>query len=193
MFQCVRTLFFCSRTSLLRRLSCIIASLVSMSFASLLRGPAAPPPTKRRQYKNDKCTVEAKLNFGERAATYLRSTCGQERADLILVNVARRANGSQPSPASEPMIIDLEGEDLKASRLPYGFWQGFMKDEMRMQYTKAKAMMFHRALQFYACRKMEGASTIAAMRGMRARNSCRSNEFPNDFLSTCILLLLVLL
>ena len=160
--------------------------LLVMSFAALLRGPSAAgvpkQRTQRRQHKYDRHTVEASIELGERAATFLQSIYGQERATQMLEKVAQRANGSQPSPAADPMIVDLDGaEDPNCNlahldaRLPHGFWRRFMTEEMAAQYTDRKKMQLIRALKFYVQRKREGASTPAAMRGMRARNSCRSS------------------
>ena len=160
-----------------------------MSFAALLRGPSAASGaakrTRRRQHKYDKRTVEADIELGGRAAAFLQSIYGEERAELMLEKVAQRANGSQPSPAGDPMIVDLDGaEDPNGSQpslrhqgacLPYGFWRRFMTDDLGTQYTDRKRMQLLRALKFYVQRKRDGASTPAAMRGMRAPNSCRGD------------------
>ena len=57
---------------------------LAMWFAALLRGPSAAEVaakrTGRRQRKNNKHPVEASLELGERAAAFLESCCGQERA-----------------------------------------------------------------------------------------------------------------
>ena len=68
---------------------------------------------------------------------------------------------------------DSNGADHGAC-LPYGFWRRFMTEEMEIPYTARKRMQLVRALQFYVLRMQDGASTSAAMRGMRDRQSCRS-------------------
>ena len=160
-----------------------------MSFAALLRGPSpasgAAKRARRRQHKYDKRTVEADIELGGRAAAFLQSIWGEDQAELMLENLAQRANGSQPSAAGDPMIIDLDGAgDANGSQpslrhcgacLPYGFWRRFMTEDLGTQYTDRKRMQLLRALRFYVQRKMDGASTPAAMRGMRAPNSCRSD------------------
>ena len=103
----------------------------------------------------------------------------------MLEKVAQRANGSQPSPAADPMIVDLDGaEDPNAAMapsqdkgacLPYGFWRRFCDEDLATQYTDRKRMQLIRALTFYVQRKRTGASTRAGMRGMRASASCRSS------------------
>ena len=159
--------------------------LLVMSFAALLRGSRADDVgatrTAKRQYKYDKRSVEASIELGERAATFLQSVYGQERATLILNKLAERANGSQPSFADDPEIVDLDAsapsQDTadKGSCIPYGFWRRFMIEELAIQPSRRKRMQLLRSLKFYVLRKREGASTLAAMRGMRAANSCRNS------------------
>ena len=50
-----------------------------------------------------------------------------------------------------------------------------MTEDLGTQYTDRRGMQLLRALKFYVQRKRDGASTPAAMRGMRAPNSCRSD------------------
>ena len=130
------------------------------------------------KHKYEKQTVEASIELGERVATFLESIYGKERSGLMLEKVAQRGKGSQPSPAAGPVIVDLMEEEASDSKgrdgLPYGFWRRFMEEEMALQYAQRKKMQLIRALQLYVLRKQEGASTPAAMRGMRDRHSCRS-------------------
>ena len=176
--------------------------IVIMSFAALLRGRTAvngqPVQAKRRQHKYDKKTVEASIELGKRVATFMELLYGCERSALMLEKVASGgkgsqpslangsqpslANGSQPSPAADLVIMDLVEAEASDSdgvdhspALPYGFWRRFCQEEMKMQYTNRKRMQFSRSLKFYVLRKQDGASTIAAMRGMRDRGSCRSS------------------
>ena len=151
-----------------------------MSFAALLRGPVAvgghPVHSTRKQHLYDKGSVEASIEWGELVVTFMESTYGHERSALILEKVARRASGSQPSLATDPMVVDLDEEDVDNSVcIPYGFWRRFMEDDMKIQYTSRKKMQMYRSLLFYVGRKQVGASTSAAMRGMRDRGSCRSS------------------
>ena len=151
--------------------------LVLMSFAALLRGPQAVPGetvrAPRRQHKYESKTVDASIALGERAATFLESLYGHERSAQMLKKVAQRAKGSQPRPAVDLVIVSDSDSDHGAC-LPYGFWRRFMTEEMEIPYTARKRMQLVRALQFYVLRKQEGASTPAAMRGMRDRQSRRS-------------------
>ena len=157
-----------------------------MSFAALLRGPVAvggqQVKTTRRQYKYDKRSVEASLETGQRIVTFMESTYGHERSTQMLEKVARRASGSQPSPATDVVFVDVAADDASggadaddSGQLPYGFWRRFMEDEMQSQFTQRKKMQFIRALRFYVERKNTGASTSSAMRGMRDPGSCRSD------------------
>ena len=164
---------------------CFVLVLLVMFFAALLRGPSADvvdaTRTAKRQYKYEKRTVEASIELGGRAAAFLQSVYGQERATLILNELAERANGTQASFGDDAEIIDLEESAPSqvladnGSCIPYGFWRRFMVEDLAMQPTKRKQMQLFRSLQFYVLRKREGASTLAAMRGMRATKSCRSS------------------
>ena len=157
-----------------------------MSFAVLLRGKTSrqgePVPAARKQHKYDPRSVEASIELGERVVRFLEATFGPE-SSFMLEKVATRARGSQPSRATDPVIVDLVGEEDADSQcsgdhsadLPYGFWRRFMTEDMHIQYTHRKRMQLTRSLQFYLLRKQEGASTMFAMRGMRDRGHCRSS------------------
>ena len=140
-----------------------------MSFAALLRGPRAlqgqPVTAGRRQHKYEARSVDASLAHGERVVAFLESCYGPEASARMLETVARRAAGSQPSSA----------RDEPWASLPYGFWRRFMEEDMKIQFSGRKRQQLIRSLQLYVRRKQEGASTISAMRGMRARGSCRSS------------------
>ena len=134
-----------------------------MSFAALLRGPRAADVgarlPARRQYKYEKRQVEANIEHGERAATFIQSVYGQEQATLLLNKLAARGNGSQPSFARHPEIVDLddsapsEDDADKGRCLPYGCWRRFMVEELAIQPTRAKKMQLLRSLKFYVQRK----------------------------------------
>ena len=123
-----------------------------MSFAELLRGPSpasgGAKKAQRRQHKYEKQSVEKNIELGGRAAAFLQFIWGEDKAEEMLENLAQRANGSQPSSAADPMIVDLDGaEDPNAAMapsqdkgacLPYGFWRRFITDELGMQYTDRK-------------------------------------------------------
>ena len=155
-------------------------ALLFMSFAALLRGSSGAEvvkrPRARKEHKYGNITVGANIALGERVASFLESIYGQERAALMLQKVAQRCGGSQPSPAAYPIPVDLDGDadPNDCASLPYGFWRRFMTEELAIQYTERKQMLLSRALKFYVLRAESGAGTLAAMRGMRARNSCRS-------------------
>ena len=167
----------------------LVRFLVPMAFHEMARSARAAEaaPTrvvkKQKQHKLDKHTVESNLEHGERAAAFMETLYGREKAVDLLAKVARRASGSQPSPAADATVVDLTGADDPgcggdngARRiLPYGFWRKFMEDDLIQAYSARKRIQFYRALVFYALRKLTGASTLAAMRGMRDRNSCRDN------------------
>jgi len=165
-----------------------------VSFAALLRGPnaagVAPVRAARQQRKQhiyNKYTVESNIDLGERVATFISSEYGAEFAAQMLEKVLRRANGSQPSPVDDSVLMldvpngaawvpisDIVSDQSDADVLPYGFWQRFMKEELKEQCTKRRRMQLIRALNYYLQRKDKGASTIAGLRGMRDRHSCRS-------------------
>jgi hypothetical protein len=140
--------------------------IVLMSFAALLRGPQAVQGetvrAPRRQYKYEGQTVEASIALGERAATFLESLYGHERSAQMLKKVAQRANGSQPRPAVDPVIVSLvETEDSdsngahRGACLPYGFWRRFMEDEMGMAYTARKRCSFCGRCGFMCCKSRQ--------------------------------------
>ena len=159
-----------------------------MSFAELLRVPAAAAAlnvarrNNKTLHKYEKHSVEADIDLGERVASFLQSLYGQDRADVMFEKIAQRHSGSQPSPEEEPQLINVDDEEDVAaagvdrgSHLPYGFWRQFITDELRQQYTDRKRMRLSRALQFYVQRKKAGACSRTAMRGLRAKDSCRRN------------------
>ena len=161
--------------------------LVLMAFHEMARSAGAAEAATiragKKQHKLDKHTVESNLEHGERAAAFMETLYGREKAVDMLAKLARHASGSQPSPAADATVVDLTGADDPgcggdngARRiLPWGFWRKFMEDDLIQAYSKRKSMQFYRALVFYALRKQAGASTPAALRGMRDRNSCRDN------------------
>ena len=156
-----------------------------MSFAALLRGPSAADVGARlpakRQYKYEKRPVEAHIELGERAATFLQSVYGQEQSTLVLNKLAARGNGSQPRFEDDLEIVDLDdsapsqADADTGSCIPYGCWRRFMVEELAIQHTVAKTMQLLRSLKLYVQRKRGGAITRASMRGMRAASSCRSS------------------
>jgi hypothetical protein len=107
-------------------------------------------------------------------------------------SLAAAQNGSQPSDPvvivldvedeEEVIVLDVEDEEEDSnnqrkehgSGIPYGFWRRFITEDLKSQYSDRKRMQLLRALRFYVQRKMGGACTPAAMRGMRDRHSCRS-------------------
>ena len=163
-----------------------------VSFAALLRGPnaagVAPVRAARQQHKYNKHTVESNIDLGERVATFISSEYGAELAAQMLEKVLQRANGSQPSPVDDSVLMldvpngaawvpisDIVSDQSKyADFLPYGFWPRFMKEELKEQCTQRRKKQLIRALNFYLQAKDKGASTIAGLRGMRDRHSCRN-------------------
>jgi hypothetical protein len=136
-----------------------------------------------RQHVYEARSIDASIDSGERVVAFMQSTYGHEEALVMLENVKRRVTGSQPSArGSQPstaadagtIVVDDEpAEDIPP--LPYGFWRRFCEEDLKVQYTKRKKMQYSRALDFYVLRSSEGAHTRIAMRGMRARGSCRSS------------------
>ena len=164
----------------------VLQLLIFMSFAAVLRGTSASsaasvaaPKPQRRQHRNDKQTIEANIDLGERIVAFLTSTYDDAITEKVLEQVGKRVAGSQPSGIGNVVSIASDSEDDadagKNVSLPYGFWRRFMEEEMRMQYSDRKRMQLYRSLTLYVGRKNGGSLTRAAMRGMRARNSCRSN------------------
>ena len=161
------------------------------SFAALLRCPnaagVAPVRAARQQHKYNKHTVESSIDLGERAATFISSEYGAELAAQMLEKVLQRAKGSQPSPVDDSLLMldvpngaawvpisDIDSDQSHADFLPYGFWRRFMEEELKEQHTNRRKTQLIRALNFYLLRKDKGASTIAGLRGMRDRHSCRN-------------------
>ena len=131
-----------------------------MSFAAILRGgPSAadvgPRLAAKRQYKYTKQVVDAKLEHGERAATFLQSIYGQEQAALIFNKCVERPSGSQPSLEDDHVIIDSDDSAPsqaaadKRKCIPRGFWQRFIVEELQIQPTNAKRMQLSRSLNFF--------------------------------------------
>ena len=158
-----------------------------MSYAAFLRGPAIAQgehvKAVRKQHKYDPRTVEASIDLGERVVKFIQFTYDPETSSRMLEGALCRATASQPRRAIDGMVVDLLEDDPAESpidgghavSLPYGFWRRFMADEMGIEYNHRKRKQFYRSLLFYIYRKQQGASTIAAMRGMRDRHSYRSN------------------
>ena len=135
-----------------------------MSFAAILRGgPSAADDGARlpakRQYKYSKRVVEASLEHGERAATFLQSVYGQEQAALIFNKCVERSNGSQPSFEDDHVIVDSDDSAPsqaaadKRGCIPYGFWRRFMVEELQIQPSNAKRMQLLRSLKFFCSAK----------------------------------------
>ena len=82
-----------------------------MSFAAFLRGPprseGEPVRAKRKQHKYDPRSVEASITLGERVVSFIESTYGAENASRMLESVLRRPRGSQPSPITVSVVVDL--------------------------------------------------------------------------------------
>lgn len=163
-------------------------AMPAVSLATLLRRSAAGTGPKRavkQQHKYDRLTVESNVDTGQRAAAFMLAQYGPEKTVQMLAHVLQRTKGSQPSLAGDVMILDdSNGADwvpipdidkAHGHTLPYGFWRRFCHYEMKQQYTHRKRMQMIRALNYYVVAKETGAGTIAAMRGMRARHSCRSD------------------
>ena len=150
-------------------------------FGRLLRGAGADDTRRpaKRQYVYEKRSIEASIELGERVANYLQDVCGQDRATLILNEIAERAKASQASFADGP---SAPSQDVNGSQpspcLPYGFWRSFVEGELAVQFTRRTRMKLWRSVQYYALRKVAGASTLVAMRGTRAMNSCRGSGGP---------------
>ena len=150
-------------------------------FGGLLRGACADDTRRpaKRQYVYEKRSIEASIELGERVANYLQDVCGQDRATLILNEIAERAKASQASFADGP---SAPSQDVNGSQpspcLPYGFWRSFVEGELAVQFTRRTRMKLWRSVQYYALRKVAGASTLVSMRGARAMNSCRGSGGP---------------
>ena len=170
----------------------MLLAFLLMSLGALLRGASATQghgaQGQRRQHKFEARSIEASLVTGERIETFFRSIYGEERSSEMLEKVAARsrvtarARGSQPRTESGVVIIDVDAEsDAEAQAgkhtyaLPRGFWIRFIQEDLGLQPSKRKSKQCQRALELYAVRKCEGASTMTAMRGMRKKGSCRGN------------------
>ena len=152
-----------------------------MSFADLSRAAQTVQPQGKKgpRQRNQKVAVEASIGHGKRISAFLERIYGPATAHGLLQKVAARANGSQPSRASDPNIDEEESDDCDAGPskkiMPYGFWRRYVENEMRLEWSKRTMVMLGRALSFYVQRKESGAITHVALLGMRAVNSCRSD------------------
>ena len=158
-----------------------------MAWAAIFRGPTTaqrPNAGIKKQYRNDKHEIESYITNGEKAYDYLLQLFGPERGEDYVATVRLRLETSQSRAAADPMIVDLDGaEDANAqdelsdgaSKLPRGFWQKFCAEVLNCQYTTKKRIACWRALKFYIQCKVEGATTLTAMRGMRKSHSCRDH------------------
>jgi hypothetical protein len=150
--------------------------LLCISFAALFTNGAAPlARTAQRQYKYEKRSVDANIENGGRVVTFMESIYGAERTSVILENVLRCANGSQPSGADKGVIVIEDEEPTPGCNItPYACWPRFFHDELEMAMSCRKRLQYRRALDFYVQRKSAGASTPTAMRGLRNRGSFRN-------------------
>ena len=152
-----------------------------MSFADLSRAAQTVQPQVKKgpRQRNQKMAVEASIGHGKRISAFLERIYGPATAHGLLQKVAARANGSQPSRASDPNIDEEESDDCDAGPskkiMPYGFWRRYVENEMRLEWSKRTMVMLGRAWSFYVQRKESGAITHVALLGMRAVNSCRSD------------------
>ena len=158
-------------------------------FVRLVCGGAAradaPAGHRRKKFVNEKRAVEASIEDGRRVASYMLRIYGAARSDSFLYAIARRAKGSQPRAAAPtapacvilvPSDSECEAEEVRRpERLPCGFWRVYLEQELGMQFTRRKRMQLTRALEFFAEKRQAGAQTLTAMRGMRARGSCRTS------------------
>ena len=149
-----------------------------------MHGPIAyeePQKTKQKWHKYNKSTVEKDIQLGERMATFIRTYYGDERSAAMFANISRRATARAETARSQDHALpqEIDSSDGEGPRrdgaLPYGFWRLFIEKDMESQYTNRLRMQLKRALDFYLLRKKAGANTLSAMRGMRPRNSCRSD------------------
>ena len=130
--------------------------------------------SNQRQFKNTSESIDSTLDHGGKVVFFLRSLYGSEKADAILAMVMQRLR-----PNTDGDIIDLDPVEVDAGfgegKLPYGFWQHFFKNGLQTQITKSKHMRYHRGFELYLRRRLEGASTKVALRGLRAAGSHRSD------------------
>ena len=130
--------------------------------------------SNQRQFKNTSESIDSTLDHGAKVVFFLRSLYGSEKADAILAMVMQRLR-----PNTDGDIIDLDPVEVDAGfgegKLPYGFWQHFFKNGLQTQITKSKHMRYHRGFELYLRRRLEGASTKVALRGLRAAGSHRSD------------------
>ena len=59
--------------------------------------------------------------------------------------------------------------------LPHGFWQQFLRNELRLDYNTAQRLRAYRSWMRYVERINDGNNTREAMRGDRPRGSKRNN------------------
>ena len=138
-----------------------------MSFADLSRAAQTVQPQRKkgRRHRNQKVSVETSIGHGKRISAFLERIYVREKSHGLLQKVAARANGSQPSRASDPNNDEEESDDCDAGPsnriMPYGFWRRHVENEMRLEWSKRTMVMLSRALSFFVQRKESGAITNA--------------------------------
>ena len=94
-------------------------------------------PYVKRKHRFQGDALGIKLDLGERIVLYIREKCGAEFADSL-----------------------LSGTDVS---MPHRFWQRFLVEEQRMQYSQRERLRNFRALQMYVASYRQGNRTRAAM------------------------------
>ena len=160
-----------------------------LSYAALLRKHAIPAMQVKpsKLHKRDHIRLDAQIDLAERIVISLKSEIGNQNTAALLVSWGKK-HGSQPSRAiddGEFRVVDDSDDGAtdhshSVKRVPYGFWQRFVRDELDQKYTDKKKTQLLRALQQYAIQKREGCQTRVSLRGYRKGSSFRGSGGANN-------------
>ena len=163
-----------------------------MSFAGMLGGPDEENKKQKkpaRLYRNEGAILDGQILQGQRIVAALERCYGHDYTAKHLVFLATKQNGSQPSTLSahgrsevgDDMALSpaphlpMDDDGPRESKMVYGFWVRFIKEELLLTMSKRMKMKLQRALQAYAVRQHRGCQTPAGFRGMRRGGSKRSS------------------
>ena len=146
-------------------------------------------PTHQRLFmsvhRNQGKSLDEQLDHGERIAAQLTSEIGAQKTSELLEVFAKReirrqsrcskskAGGVQPS-VVELISDDSEDENDAGIKVPFGFWERFIKDDLNLVPNRTRKMRALRALNAHALGAYQGCQTRMSARGLRPGKSKRS-------------------
>ena len=144
------------------------------SFAAFLAGEPKGPKRSAKVYVRSGAKLDNQIGQAELIIEALKRELGCEKTEELLLYMATQ--GSQPSDGDVQVVSESDEDGTpKVKCVPYGFWQRFIRDEMRLRYSVMKKQQLFRALQQYAIQRQQGCQTRVARRGKRKGSSLRSS------------------